>query len=87
MCSSDLSHLDFAGELLATSLELKVVFAERISELNQVAFVELPLVMEGMFVGGANIASEVTRVLFPSVDFKDDISQVFNHFLEFEIHE
>ena len=40
------SHLDFAGELLTSSLEPQVVFAECISEFDQVTLVELPLVVE-----------------------------------------
>ena len=41
------SQLDVAGELLACCLKPKVVFAEGVTEFNQVALVELPLVSEG----------------------------------------
>ena len=57
-----------------------------ISEFCLVAFVELLFAMEGQFIGGANIGSEVTRVVFLSLNFRDNISQVLNLFLEFRIH-
>ena len=81
------SHLDFSGELLACSLELKVVFALCIPEFNWVAFITLPLVVEGQFIGSAKIVREVTRVLLLSLNFKDYITQELNLFLEFEIYE
>ena len=80
------SHQDFAGELLACGFEPKVVLAIGISKLGLVALVELPLVMECEFVGGANIWSEVTRVLFLSLNFNDNIAQILDFSLEFGIH-
>ena len=41
------SQLDFASELLASSLVLKVVFTEFILEFDRVAFKGLLLVVEG----------------------------------------
>ena len=80
------SQLDFAGELLASCLQPKVVFSEGVTEFDCVALVELPLVAEGEFVGGANIWSDVSWVLFLSLYFKDNIPHVLNLFLEFGIH-
>ena len=80
------SHLDFAGKLLACGFEPKVVFAMCVSELGRVTLVELPLEMKCEFVGGANIGSEVTRVLFLSLDFNYNIAQVLDFSLEFGIH-
>ena len=58
-----------------------------VSELGRVALVELPLAMEGELVGGANIWSEVARVLFLSLNYNDNITQIFDFSLEFRIHE
>ena len=76
-------HLDFAGELLACCFKPEVVFAMSISELDRVALLELPLEIESVFVGGANIASVVPRVLFLAVDFNKNISEVLDFSLEF----
>ena len=78
-------HLDFPGALLACGLETKVVFAMCVSVLGPVALVELPLVVEGEFVGGANIWSEVTRVQFLYLNFNDNIAQILAFSLEFGI--
>ena len=80
------SHLDFAGKLFTCGLEMKVDFAMCISKLGRVAFVEVPLVMEGQFICSSNIGNKLTRVLFLSLNFKDNISQVFNLFLKFRIY-
>ena len=56
-------------------------------EFNRVALVELPLLAESEFVGGANIWSDVTWVLFLSLYFKDNIPNILDLFLEFGIHE
>ena len=80
-------HLDYTGELLACGLEPKVVFAMCISDLGRVALVELPLLMEGDNQGGTIIWSEVTRVLFLSFNFHDNIAQIHDFSQEFGIHE
>ena len=81
------SNLDFAGKLLACGLEPKVLFEMCVSELGRVALVELPLEMEGEFVGGANIWSDVPRVLFLSLNFNDNIAEILDFSLEYGIHE
>ena len=48
--------------------------------------VKLSFVLNRQFVGIANIRSDVTRVLFLSLKFKDIIVQVLNLSLEFRIH-
>ena len=55
-----------------------------VSELGRVALVELPLVVESKFVGATNIANEVMRVLFVSLDFNYNISQVLDFSLGLE---
>ena len=80
------SYLDFAGKLLTFCFNPEVVFAMYVSELVLVTLIELPLVIESEFVGGANIGSEVTWVLFLSLDFNYNISQVVDFSQEFEIH-
>ena len=57
-----------------------------VPELGRVTLVELTLVVQCEFVGGANIGSEVTRVLFLSLVINYNISQVLNFSLEFGIH-
>ena len=71
-------HLDFAGEQLAFCIKSEVVFVMCIPELARVGLLELPLVMESEFVGGANIGSTVRRVLFLSLIFNYNISQVLS---------
>ena len=79
-------HLDFAGELLGCCFQPEIVFTMSIAELSCVAFVELLLVVESEFIGGVNIRSKVTRVLFLSLDFNNNLSQVYDFSLEFGIH-
>ena len=82
------SQQDFASKLFACGLEPKVVFIMYISVFNHVTFVELPLVVEGQFIGSTNIRSKVTSlwVLFLSLNFKDNIPRVCDFSLKFGIH-
>ena len=60
-----------------------------VSELSCqcVTLVEQPLLVKSESLGSANIVSEVTRVLFLPLYFKDIISQQLNFSPEFRIHE